>query len=97
MPIMINQPERDSKKPAEKKPQGRIQPVTAGGLLSDVRIVVAIAAGVILLVGGLFGWSQGWFGGAAVAPAGASSSRSLGSSAAPPDSNEGSAMGNKRN
>jgi cytoskeletal protein RodZ len=69
MPVVIIQRDQGSKKPDEKKPKGGIQSVTAGGVFSDVKTVVAIVGGVVLLLVGLLGWSQGWFGGAAPVPA----------------------------
>jgi hypothetical protein len=105
MPVVIIQRDQGSKKPDEKKPKGGIQSVTAGGVFSDVKTVVAIVGGVVLLLVGLLGWSQGWFGGAAPVPAssqpaanasskpaGNASSQSDGNAAAQPEANAGSPM-----
>ncbi|MCW3100466.1 MAG: hypothetical protein JWL77_6084 [Chthonomonadaceae bacterium] len=105
MPIVINKRDQGSKKREEKKARGRIQSVTSGGVLSDVRTVIAIVGGVVLLLVGLLGWSQGWFGGAAPVPAHVSSQSAANASSQPgadagspmeigPESNP---MGNKRN
>jgi hypothetical protein len=97
VPIMINQRDQGRKNPEEKKPVARMQAVTTGGLLSDVKTVVAIFGGVILLVIGLLGWSQGWFDGAAAVPANASSQTSSKAIAPTGSSDESNPMGNKRN
>jgi hypothetical protein len=96
MPVVRIQREQGSKKTEEHKPVNRIQAVTKGGLFADVKIVAAIVGGVVLLLLGLIGWSQGWFGGSAAAPAVAPSPAA--GKAAPMDSgDESKLMGNKRN
>lgn len=68
MPVVMNMPDRGSKKPEKSSPQKSATSADKGALLSDPKVRIGLIVVALILVVGLIGLPLGWYGGSAPAP-----------------------------